>query len=568
MYSNKWRNNFRHDTFRPGQDTLTEKIATYLDEGYEYIVAEAPTGVGKSDVAMALAKSSSEKSYVTTSQNILINQYVNDFIEDSDFYYIKGKRNYECCGKSFDGRGYSDIGINCEDGSDSKCMNSVKHNDEDYDLSCTYKLARDRAVLSKVAFTNMAYYIHGCGNPAIWPTRELAIHDEAHNIASIVLDNVSFTLKEYVIKKLGMYGVPMFPSFKSSTANDPNKRADHEKRGFYEIDPKELCEYCLNVQEGLNFFIEQSRTMRLGNNDEIRSAEKLTDKIQSFLYSLNEGVEWVVDHHILKDSGLQKIVARPLNSGYFCQRMLFDGRVMQNVMQSATIINPVQYFKELGLPMNQNKIRFIRNKSPFNLVANRPIYPLSVGSMNYKSIKSTLPIMAEKVYQIIKNRPNQKGLIHTNSYVIMNYLKEELLLSDIGSRCLFADAKTRNSDLEEYMDSDKPLVIFSPSLTEGIDGKYDKLRFQVMCKVPYPFIGDRRVAIKMNRDQEWYNYMTAKTLVQAIGRGVRSDDDWCENFVLDSSFSNFCNSGALPGEFLNTINYNGADRAIKNPRGV
>ena len=44
MYSNKWRNNFRHDTFRPGQETLTEKIATYLDEGYEYIVAEAPTG--------------------------------------------------------------------------------------------------------------------------------------------------------------------------------------------------------------------------------------------------------------------------------------------------------------------------------------------------------------------------------------------------------------------------------------------------------------------------------------------------------------------------------------------
>ena len=53
-----WRKNFRHTTYRKGQDTALDSMAKKLDDGEKFVIAELPTGIGKSDAAMALAKSS------------------------------------------------------------------------------------------------------------------------------------------------------------------------------------------------------------------------------------------------------------------------------------------------------------------------------------------------------------------------------------------------------------------------------------------------------------------------------------------------------------------------------
>ncbi len=107
--------------------------------------------------------------------------------------------------------------------------------------------------------------------------------------------------------------------------------------------------------------------------------------------------------------------------------------------------------------------------------------------------------------------------------------------------------------LEEHFSSSKPTVLFSPSMTEGVDGIGDMVRFQIICKVPYPNLGDRRIKIKMQEDTGWYHYQTAKTLIQAIGRGMRSPDDWCHNIILDGGFNRFANMYNLPKDVTSTI---------------
>ena len=43
----------------------------------------------------------------------------------------------------------------------------------------------------------------------------------------------------------------------------------------------------------------------------------------------------------------------------------------------------------------------------------------------------------------------------------------------------------------------------------------------------------------MNKWRWWYPLQTAKTIVQAVGRSVRSDEDHAVTYILDSDWSYF-----------------------------
>lgn len=78
---------------------------------------------------------------------------------------------------------------------------------------------------------------------------------------------------------------------------------------------------------------------------------------------------------------------------------------------------------------------------------------------------------------------------------------------------------------------------------EGISLDEDKARWQIIAKASYPFIGDERVSYRLNElgDWQWYNNSAIIDLQQAVGRGMRSKDDYCVNYLLDSSFKTLLN---------------------------
>ena len=101
------------------------------------------------------------------------------------------------------------------------------------------------------------------------------------------------------------------------------------------------------------------------------------------------------------------------------------------------------------------------------------------------------------------------------------------------SRLISHTSQNRERVLNHFEDSKDPLILVSPSMSEGVDLPYDKCRFQVIYKVPFPYLGDKQINLRRKRDQRWYAYKTVMTLMQAYGRGMRAEDDSCYTYILD-----------------------------------
>ena len=76
-------------------------------------------------------------------------------------------------------------------------------------------------------------------------------------------------------------------------------------------------------------------------------------------------------------------------------------------------------------------------------------------------------------------------------------------------------------------------------MNEGVDLPGDKCRFQIIYKMPYPSISDKQIKARKSVEKKWYDYQTAISLVQTYGRGMRSEDDYCVTYFIDSRLNSF-----------------------------
>ena len=98
---------------------------------------------------------------------------------------------------------------------------------------------------------------------------------------------------------------------------------------------------------------------------------------------------------------------------------------------------------------------------------------------------------------------------------------------------------TRQEILNTFYTSNRPYVLISPSLAEGLDLKEDLSRFCIICKVPFANITDNWIKERIKYDNNWYNYYTIEQLIQMTGRSIRSETDYATSYILDESFLNF-----------------------------
>jgi Rad3-related DNA helicase len=96
-------------------------------------------------------------------------------------------------------------------------------------------------------------------------------------------------------------------------------------------------------------------------------------------------------------------------------------------------------------------------------------------------------------------------------------------------------------------------------MNEGLDLKDDLARYQIILKVPYLFMGDKRVAKRVNDygEDKWYNLQAVETICQAYGRAQRNEEDWSRLYILDESFKNLWNRYKyyFTNEFKNSYMY-------------
>lgn len=134
----------------------------------------------------------------------------------------------------------------------------------------------------------------------------------------------------------------------------------------------------------------------------------------------------------------------------------------------------------------------------------------------------------------------------------VNYRIAKHLVDTVKSpRLLLHDSENREATIEYHLSSTDPTVLISPSMTEGVDLADDASRFQILCKVPFPYLGDRVTQLRKVKIPNWYPCQTARAVIQAFGRSVRNETDHAVSYILDTDWERFykTSSSLFPNEF-------------------
>jgi Rad3-related DNA helicase len=168
----------------------------------------------------------------------------------------------------------------------------------------------------------------------------------------------------------------------------------------------------------------------------------------------------------------------------------------------------------------------------------RPIYVHPIVAMSRKNEDHARPLIAQAISKVVARHPNDRILIHTVSYALNRYIESELRQTDQLFRIVtYNSAVEKQRAIDTYL-STSAAIFLAPSLDRGIDLPQDDCRVIVICKVPFPNLGDKQVSARMHSKggQQWYAVRTIRSLVQMTGRGMRSSEDYCESYILDKAF--------------------------------
>ncbi len=503
---------------RNSQIKLINKINWAIGEGYKNIILEAGTGTGKSAIATTLANMY-EDSYILTMTKQLQEQYLDDF---SDMLVeIKGRGNYTCNYK-----GSCDFCIKAE-------YNLRRCGD------CEYQLAFKRAVDAKNVITNYDYlYYVGVSNGRL-DTRELLILDEAHNLERKMLMLSSFELnREYIATK---FGLDIFQPIMDLTKSVNNLK----KNSQYWIDLCNeligICKERIKEIEGEGKETVQVTLDEFENNPSKFSTfdyvekQRLENDMKSFA-SISLGLEYnelIIDlpdnKSIIQNKMDISADFKPFSVSDDTQKLLDLGNVC--IFLTGTLGDKDKFCKWNDI--NPDETYYIYEKSPFE-ISKRPIYGEFIGSMSGK--RGNIPKWKNKkailkIKEIINNHKNQKGVIHTSSNEQAFWIMDNLEDYDLR----FVGGSDRNEILREFRQSSDDIILIGASIKDGVDFKGDLCRFQIVFKVPYPQLNEQ-VIYRKNLDPSWYYYQAVMAIMQAYGRGIRDNDDYCVMYILDSDF--------------------------------
>jgi Rad3-related DNA helicase len=532
-------------TPRPQQVEAIKKINAAFRDGKRVVGLEMPVGSGKSFVCMTFANAARKigGTHFATAAKILQRQYERDF-PSPQMEVLMGRANYACNHPDAEGQNLDAAHGICRRKNKGILSSCVDESGAPPDAS-------DRSILQRAVSLELPASCHKCpywsqlqrcaDHPITlfnfssflfqqrigrFGKRNLLLIDECHTTESNLMNFVSLELSEW---SLSIVGVRLNREITSKA-----QFADwlRETDLLRKIDNalKDAEEGSEEVPEDLS-------------QAEADALKELQGKLANFMTYLDK-TEWVLETVTYKDrrgDPSRKIVARPLYAKDFAEDLLF--RHADRVLAMSGTILDIRIWSE-GLGLDPKAVAFVSMDSDFP-VENRPIFLKYAGNCSRKTLDETKPKLVRMVRAILAAHAGQRGLIHTQSHDLANYLRQEVA----SPRFLFADQFDGDKDemLQAHAEREDSVLV-SPGMKEGVDLRDELGRFNVVLKMPYASIGDKIVKERMERDPRWYSYKTILDLLQSFGRTTRSKTDWSFTYVLDAGFENllFRNASMIP----------------------
>ena len=549
--------------FRDGQREIIEAICnSYLDDPNATLVVDAPTGAGKSLIAMWSAhvlKELGNRGYLITSDLSLQDQY------ESDFYRlglrwpsVRGVDNYECSvnGLPFSLGDCKLKGMGYEQAEKLSCYSS-----------CEYLQNRRRSIEQPVALLNYAFWLiqrNYVEDRMLQDSREVpfkyrdfVFFDEAHKVDEIVQGHFSPRVDIGIVDKFGLanrfiqkqdIGTPIqtLGSIKSIVNRLLTEKS---KPALFEVmqDFRKIAKVYRKAAQ-----ITKAQAAKRFKNREVprdwSSALTVFDRLKDVYCKFDDYVG------LIKEVGTEAMVINQMEdeAKFMCveeskmiQKYLHE-KAGFKVFMSATIGDPRAFVKIMGI----KNAKFIRVPNAFNYDKS-PVVFVNRHKLSFREREASLPKVVKILDQIISKHSGQRGVIHTGSYMFANYIKHN---SKHTFRLMdYENSKDKKGIIELFKKKDDA-VLMGPSLLEGLDLKDDISRFQIFFKVPYPNVSDPLIKAKMQHSKEWYDWKTGISIMQGVGRSVRSKDDWAVTYVLDACFRSLINKqGFFPPSFQERI---------------
>jgi len=512
-------------------------------EQYKYFAISAPTGVGKTHIALALADSI-PKSYLLTGTKDLQAQYERSSSKVID---IKGRGNYICNVNPMFNADEAPCLANKE--LKSSCIQAG---------TCDYYNQKTKAIKSQMMITNYSYFLTVTSNAdedSEWTQRTAVVMDEAHDLEKQLIN-----IAELKINLNDLYS--------NFGIGDEEWRFTEDSTKNVQLLTSIMQQMVAKIQEmddKIEEIFNEGTFMQRGPKNIPKSVQEKVRKINSkktvlqnyvskiFIYTETRNYTdspWVETPNFEENS----IILSPLTSKYLFKLMM-DEWGEKLVFMSATLPPKKDLCLELGI--KEEELYYVEVNTPFE-PEKSPIVVLPITKMNYKELDRGLPKIIEAVEAIMDGHKNEKGLIHTGNYRIAKEIlegvdkatKQRLIARDMGP------SKMHNQELLKlHYSNDEPTVLLSPSMTTGIDLYDDMARFQIVVKLPFPSLADPRIKRKSELFSDWYTMQMWIELLQASGRATRNMDDYSTTYILDASFPYFYDKSkrALPSWFKDRV---------------
>lgn len=553
--------------FREGQLEAIEQVVQNAATGIKHTMLEAPTGSGKSMIALIAAyvlwKLFGKKTYILVSDLSLYKQYEDDIdkLASECFGHIKGKENYVC---SKNGCKASQAACSLQGVS----MNGMWHKPSKWACkrSCKYMQDYIKAVHAPITLMTYQLYfiqrnyvedeIFGGKNPN-FPMRDLVICDECHKLCDIC--QAHFAPKIELRRPHWMDVLDKYMHI-DPYENDRSWIVGKMQRC---TDNNELMELVSSYEKYISEYAEANNLVRA----KLAKKQHLTKLERAALLAGNRARQEhckIADmQKFITELGSAESLVKTTSQNDLTLNFVFDDIMLKKyfhskssceLLMSATIGDFSAYASLAGL--DKHECRAIALPSTFDF-SKSPILVSDKNWMTYSNKRDAVKEIAKQAVEICKECSNARGIIQTGTYENARALMAAMP-DDVAKRCLqYNSAAEKTHMLEEFMRrADDPAdssILVGPTLIEGLNFPDNACRFQICIKVPYGCLGSEYVRKKMELVKGWYVYDVLNKLCQGIGRGVRHKDDWCKTYILDGCVTKLVPGlekfGALSGRF-------------------
>ena len=529
------------------------------NDDFDNIVLQAPTGIGKSALAMTV-QNQFQSAYLLSPSLGLTDQYKADY--GHRLSEVRGRSNFDCWARSGTAKSAP-----CWTRTNGSCKHSKRK--EDGGDPCGYYEQRFDAEDARLTLSNPAYLFRAVRGYTNFDQREFAIIDEAHDMEGFLHDLLEVRLSGTEWNTV--YGKERFPTH----LTPKDWRAELKER-------IEIARKVLNKAEAdLN----------------ITKSEKEVERIRDAVNKMETALEILAkpsNVHISFDKNRygEYLVLKPIRVREYASDIL-ESLSTKRIFLSATVLDIDTFLHGLGLE-DQKTLYINVTKSPFPR-ENFNVHYVPCGSMSWGKRKHTIPKQVKAIDAILRQYPNKRGVILPHSHAIRKEVVDGLLELGHGDRIRTHDsnARAREEVLNEFLTSERDdLVLISTYVTQGFDFKGRLAEFLCILKVPYlptkdPVIGERMMQDELawrsvhegtpscpyeppNKYsgelcgagfqcpapcQKWYQLQTALSIVQGAGRVVRTPTDVGHLFILDGAWPRFARTSAhlLPSWFLDNV---------------